>query len=133
MLSFLADISGILSCICSVFFFIMSRSIFKNIKQQKSIYNSERIDLQSTLISLRENILDDCIDNMHLRSELRQSLYSYQHKYWNILSPVCIYHIRKSIKTSKNKIPKDKIEDLCISLDYLVAYLDKKEVDINEH
>ena len=128
LLGTIADILGILSCIFSFFIFIMSRSLFKNIQQQKHEYNNERISLQTDIASIRKNILHDNLDTLSLRSELRQSLYSYQHKYWNILSPICIYHIRASLNMIKSQIPERKKEKLCISLDYLIAYLDKKEV-----
>lgn len=130
--SHIADIFGILGFIISVLTYLLSRSIFKNVKTQKIEYNSERIDIQSSLDALRLNIWEDNLDNIKIRSQLRQALYSYFNKYWSISSPRCIFHLLKSIHYSKKPIPEDKREKLCNSLDYLIACLDKKEDTKNE-
>lgn len=129
MLGVSADILTIISFVFSAGAFIFFRSLFKNMQFQKNEYNEERLQIQTSLIALRKNIWDDNLDTMKIRSKMRQELYSYFNKYWNILSPNCIFHLLRSIRYSKNPIKgEQKRERLCISLDYLIAYLDKKEV-----
>lgn len=127
MLGTIADILGITSCVISVITFIFSHSLFKNMQRQKATYNNERLQIQTSLNALRTNIWDDKMDSLQIRSKLREALYSYFIKYWSISSPRCIYHLYKSIHYSKRPIKDTKKETLCISLDFLIAYLNKEE------
>ena len=77
MLSTLADIAGILSFVASIFVFIFSHSLFKNMSEQRTEYNKDRISIQSDLIALRDNIWKDNLDSLEIRSKLRQALYSF--------------------------------------------------------
>lgn len=129
MLGIAADILTIISFIFSTGAFIFSRSLFKNMQFQKIEYNTERANIQTSLKALRKNIWDDNLDTLKIRSRMRQELFSYFIKYWNISSLTCIFHLLRSIQYSKKPINgKQKREQLCISLDYLIAYLDKKEI-----
>lgn len=133
MLGVIADILTIISFILSAGAFVFSRSLFKNMQIQKKEYNSERLQIQTSLKALRKNIWDDNLDILKIRSKMRQELYSYFNKYWSILSPMCLFHLFRSINYSKKTIKdKKELECFCISLDYLIAYLDKKEVFNNE-
>ena len=128
MLSTLADITGLLSFFMSIVLFIYSHSILKNATEQRKDYNKERLEIQSELISLRDNILKDELDNMRIRSKLRQILYSYRNRYWFISFPFRFYHIQRSLHYSKKSlIPEDKKEVLCNHIDYLIGTMDKKE------
>lgn len=131
-ISVIADYVGIAAGILSFISVLLSRSIFKNVSIQKHDYNEERIHIQSTLMALRQNIWDDNLDNIKIRSQMREALFSYFNKYWSISTPRCIYHLLKSIHYSKSPIKENKKESLCISLDYLIAYLNKKENTNNE-
>lgn len=128
----IADVIGIIGGIASFITFLLSRSIFKNISIQKQDYNEQRKYIQTTLMALRQNIWEDNLDNIKIRSQMREALFSYFNKYWSISSPRCIYHLLRSIHYSKKPIKENKKESLCISLDYLIAYLDKKENINNE-
>lgn len=129
LLGIAADILTIISFIFSAGAFIFSRSLFKNMQFQKNEYNTERLQIKTSLIALRKNIWNDNLNTMKIRSKMRQELYSYHHKYWNILSINCMRHLRRCIRYSKTSINGEKKrEQLCISLDYLIAYLDKQEV-----
>ena len=128
----IADILGILSFLLSSLVFIFSRSLFRNMKLQKTEYNSERIEIQTTLEALRKNIWLDRLDSIKIRSQMRQALYSYFNKYWSISPPRCLFHLLRSIHYSKHPIQECNKEKLCISLDYLIAYLNKKEAVLNE-
>lgn len=127
MLSTLADIAGILSFIASIFVFIFSHSLFKNMSEQRSEYNKDRIAIQSDLIALRDNIWEDNLDSLEIRSKLRQALYSYRNRYWFISFPFRWFHIQRSLHYIKKPIKPDKKEILCNHLDYLIGNMDKRE------
>ena len=128
MLSTIADIVGILSFFMSIILFIISHTLLKNATEQRRDYNKERFDIQSDLISLRDNIWDDNLDNLEIRSKLRQALYSYKNKYWFIAFPFRLYHIQRSLHYIKGPIPNEKKETLCNHIDYLIGNMDKKEI-----
>lgn len=132
MLSTIADIAGIISCLVSFVIFLMSRSLFKHATEQREDYNKERLIIQSDLISLRDNIWDDNLDNLEIRSKLRQALYSYRNRYWFIAFPFRLLHIQRSLHYIKGPIPHDKKEKLCNHIDYLIGNMDKKEYINNE-
>lgn len=133
MLSTIADIAGILSFFMSIILFILSRSLFKNATEQRKEYNSKRLEIQSELISLRDNIWEDNLDNLKIRSKLRQALYSYRNRYWFIAFPFRLYHIQRSLHYIKKTIPSNKKENLCKHIDYLIGNMDKKEIITNEN
>ncbi len=108
MLGIAADILTIISFISSTGAFIFSRSLFRNMQFQKAEYNSERLQIQASLKALRKNIWDDNLDTMKIRSTMRQELYSYRNKYWNILPPKCAHHLRKCIRYSKTPIKGER-------------------------
>lgn len=128
MLSKIADIMGILSFLVSIVIFFISHSIFKNINYHQKEYNEERIDLQIALIALRQNIWDDNLSDISIRSKLRTELYKYRQKYWKISSPICLWHIYRSLRITHGGITSANKEKLCISIDYLIARFSKKEV-----
>lgn len=128
MLSTIADIAGIISCFVSLIIFLLSHSLLKNSTEQRADYNKERFDIQSDLISLRDNIWEDNLDTIELRSKLRQALYSYRNKYWFIAFPFRLYHIQRSLHYIKAPIPSNKKELLCNHIDYLIGNMDKEEI-----
>ena len=132
MLSTIADIAGILSFIASIILCVLSHSIFKNSTEQRADYNKERLNIQSDLISLRDNIWKDGLDSIEIRSKLRQTLYSYRNRYWFIAFPFRLYHIQRSLYYIKGPIRECKKEVLCIHIDYLIGNMDKKEIINNE-
>ena len=85
-LSTVADIIGIVGGVVSFITFLLSRSIFKDISIQKQDYNEQRKHIQTTLMALRQNIWDDDLDNIKIRSQMREALFSYFNKYWSISS-----------------------------------------------
>lgn len=133
MLSTIADIAGILSFCMSIILFVLSHSLFKNATEQRKEYNSERLDIQSDLISLRDNIWEDNLDTLKIRSKLRQALYSYRNRYWFIAFPFRLFHIQRSLHYIKKPIPTHKKEILCNHIDYLIGNMDKKEIVNNDH
>lgn len=133
MLSTVADIAGILSFFMSIILFILSRSLFKNATEQRKEYNSKRLEIQSELVSLRDNIWEDNLDNLKIRSKLRQALYSYRNRYWFIAFPFRLYHIQRSLHYIKKPIPANKKELLCNHIDYLIGNMDKKEIINHEN
>lgn len=128
MLSYIADIAGILSFCMSIILFLLSRSIFKNATEHRLEYNEERLNIQSDLISLRDNIWKDNLDNMEIRSRLRQALYSYRNRYWFIAFPFRLYHIQRSLHYIKKPLQSSNKEKLCNHIDYLIGNMDKKEI-----
>lgn len=127
MLSTIADILGILSFLMSVVVFIMSHSIFKYIQSQRKEYNNERIQLQSSLKAIRKNILDDNLVDIKIRSKLREQFNTYLLKYWKISSPLCLYHIMRTLRMCRNDLTDVQRELVCESIDYLIARFNKKE------
>lgn len=127
MLSNIADILGIVSCIMSFILFLMSRSIFRNISYQQKAYNEERLELQIALEALRQNIWDDNLSSLSIRSKLRTELYKYRQKYWKISSPLCILHICRGLRITQKGITQNNKEQLCDSIDYLIARFHKQE------
>nr|QRW39690.1 hypothetical protein [bacterium] len=117
----------------SIILFVLSHSLFKNATEQRKEYNSERLDIQSDLISLRDNIWEDNLDTLKIRSKLRQALYSYRNRYWFIAFPFRLFHIQRSLHYIKKPIPAHKKEILCKHIDYLIGNMDKKEIVNNEH
>ena len=132
LLSTIADILGILSFVISVIVFIMSHSIFKYVKTQQKEYNDERLQLQTSLIAIRNNIWKDNLTNLKIRSKLRTELYTYLQKYWKISSPFCLFHIFRSLKLCKKDFNDSEKEKLCMSIDYLIARFNVKENIKNE-
>lgn len=132
MLSTIADIAGILSFCMSIVLFILSHSLLKNSTEQRKDYNTNRLRIQSDLISLRDNILEDRLDNLKIRSQLRQALYSYRNRYWFIAFPFRLFHIQRSLHFINGTIKEENKETLCKHLDYLIGNMDKKEIINNE-
>ena len=132
MLSTIADIFGILSFLMSVIVFIISHSIFKYVEMQKKEYDDERIQLQTSLIAIRNNIWKDNLTGLKIRSKLRTELYTYLQKYWKISSPICLFHIFRSIRICRKDFDNSQQEKLCASIDYLIARFNKKEAIQNE-
>ena len=122
VLGIVSDIAGIISCFVTFILFVLSHSLLKNSTEQRIDYNNERINIQSELISLRDNIWEDNLDTLMVRSKLRQALYSYRDRYWFIAFPFRLY-----LHYIKKPIPKDKKEKLCNHIDYLIGNMDKKE------
>ena len=114
MLSTIADIAGILSFCMSIILFVLSHSLFKNATEQRQDYNRERLKIQSDLISLRDNIWEDNLDNLKIRSKLRQALYSYRNRYWFIAFPFRLFHIQRSLHFIKKPIA-EKIKKYCVT------------------
>lgn len=132
-MSTIADISGILSFVMSIVLFGISHSILKDATEKRKDYNAERINIQTDLIALRDNIWEDRIDNIKIRSQLRQALYSYRNRYWFIAFPFRLFHIERSLRLIKGSvIPENKKETLCNHLDYLIGTMDRKEIINNE-
>ncbi len=127
MLSDIADILGIVSCVMSFILFSMSHSIFKNINYQQREYNEERLELQIALEALRQNIWDDNLSDISIRSKLRTELYKYRQKYWKISSPICIFHLFRGLRIIQKGITQNNKEQLCDSIDYLIARFHKQE------
>ena len=107
MLSTIADIAGILSFCMSIVLFILSHSLLKNSTEQRKDYNTNRLRIQSDLISLRDNILEDRLDNLKIRSQLRQALYSYRNRYWFIAFPFRLFHIQRSLRFINGTIKEE--------------------------
>lgn len=126
-LSNIADVLGILSFMMSIVLFVITNSIFRNVKFQRSEYAKEHLTLQTNLEALRQNIWDDSLDDIEIRSKLRTELFTYRQNYWKILSPVCHYRIYKSLFFIKTEIKPEDRESLCLNIDYLVARFSRKE------
>lgn len=128
MLGLIADITGILSFFVSVAVFFFSHSIFRNMSERQQDYNSKRLEMQTDLIALRDNIWKDYLDNLEIRSRLRQALYSYRNRYWLIAFPFRLYHIQCSLHYIKGPIKSKNKERLCNHIDYLIGNMDKEEI-----
>ena len=126
-LSNIADIFCVLSFIISIILFIITHSIFKNIQSQKTEYTKEQFNLKTNLQALRQNIWDDSLNSIEIRSKLRTELFTYRQNYWKILSPICHYRIHKSLCFIKTDIKSKDRETLCTNIDYLVARFSRKE------
>ena len=131
MLSTIADILAVLSFFTSIIVFFMSHSIFKYVKMQRKEYDDERIQLQTSLIAIRNNIWKDNLTGIKIRSKLRTELYTYLLKYWKISSPICLFHIFRSLRICRKNFNTNQKERLCESIDYLIARFNKKEVISN--
>lgn len=133
MLSTISDITGILSFIMSILLFFLSHSLLRNATEKRKDYNIERLKIQSELMTLRDNIWEDNLDNLKIRSQLRQMLYSYRNRYWFIAFPFRLFHIQRSLYYVKgSSISETKKETLCNHLDYLIGTMDRKEFIENE-
>ena len=128
MLSIAADILGIISCVMSFLLFIMSKTILKNIQTQRSEYEQERFQLQTSLAALRMNIWYDGLLTTEIRSKLRTDLFTYRQKYLELSSIPCLFHLFRSLHIlNKLRITEPNRHKLCISIDFLVARFNKKE------
>lgn len=134
MLSIIADILGIISFIISFLTFVAAHTILKNVEFQRAEYESERKELQTSLMALRDNILYDKQPlNLRYRSGIRTLLYTYRQKYLHISSPSCLYHLSRAIKLCDEMNPSSRDrEQLCKSLDFLIARFNKTEVQTHE-
>lgn len=128
----ISDVLGVLSCFASVTSCIMAHSIFKKMDYQRVDYEKERVKTQSALMALRQNIWEDNLRDMRIRSELRTALFTYRQNYFFILSPVCHYHLSQSISILKVGITDTNKESLCSHIDFLVARLNKREPQNND-
>mgnify|MGYP004519281919 FL=1 len=134
MLGTFADVVTILSFGVSLLTFVSAHTILKNTKYQRTEYESERRDIQSSLIALRDNVLQDNMElSLKLRSKIRTELFSYRQKYLTISSLPCIYHLTRAIHLCNNEMPDMECrEKLCTSLDFLIARFNKSEAQNNE-
>lgn len=57
MFSIIADIVSIVSCVVSVLTFISTHTILKNTKYQRTEYENERRNIQSSLMALRLSLI----------------------------------------------------------------------------
>ena len=76
MFSIIADIVSIVSCVVSVLTFISTHTILKNTKYQRTEYENERRNIQSSLMALRDNIWEDNVElTLKFRSKIRTELF----------------------------------------------------------
>lgn len=134
MISTIADILGIISFFVSVFTFIAAKTILKDVKSKRNEYEHERFQLQTSLMALRDNIVEDSQPlNLKYRSKIRTILYTYRQKYLPISSLSCLYHLMRATHFCNKSAPsQNEREKLCLSLDFLIARFNKTEVINNE-
>lgn len=134
MFSIIADVVTIISFVISILTFTLAHTILKNTEYQRTEYENERGDIQSSLMALRDNIWKDNMElTLKFRSKIRTELFSYRQKYLVISSLPCIYHVSRAICLCNNEILDTKHrEKLCASLDFLIARFDKSEVQNHE-
>lgn len=126
IISLIADILGIATFVASIGTFIMSRNLLKHYAQLKIDYNKERLNIQSDLMSLRNNILIDKFTNREFRSKLRETLYADRNKYWMLYFPFRLFKIQQCLFYIKGPTSSKHLEKLCNILDYLIATLNEK-------
>lgn len=126
IISLIADILGIATFVASIGTFIMSRNLLKHYTQLKIDYNKERLNIQSDLISLRNNILVDKLTNREFRSKLRETLYADRNKYGMLYFPFRLLKIQQCLFYIKGPISPKHLEKLCDILDYLIGTLNEK-------
>lgn len=134
MLGTIADISGIISFVVSILTFIVTKTILKDVASKRTEYEHERFQLQTSLMALRDNIVEDSQPlNLKYRSNIRTILYTYRQKYLPISSLSCLYHLTRATHFCKkaNPGPRER-EKLCLSLDFLIARFNKTEIINNE-
>lgn len=134
MFSFIADVITIIGFVISVLTFVSTHTILKNTSYQRTEYENERRNIQSSLMALRDNIWEDNVTlTLKFRSKIRTELFSYRQKYLVISSLPCIYHLTRAIRLCNNEILNAKYrEKLCASLDFLIARFNKSEVQNHE-
>ncbi len=134
MLSTIANICGIISFVVSILTFIVTKTILKDVALTRTQYEHERFQLQTSLMALRDNILEDNQPlNLKYRSQIRTILYTYRQKYLPISSLSCLYHLMRATHFCKKINPsQNEREKLCLSLDFLIARFNKTEVTNNE-
>ena len=134
IISTVADILGIISFFVSLFTFIAARTILKDVKSKRNEYEQERFQLQTSLMALRDNIVEDNRPlNLKYRSQIRTILYTYRQKYLPISSLSCLFHLMRATHFFKKMRPnQNEREKLCLSLDFLIARFNKTEVEIDE-
>ena len=123
-LSLIADICGVFSL---VFAFAIWRSA-KNIKEQLNVYKRNQKDIVVRLMANRENLYQDGLYAINIRSSLRTELFSIQKNYSSLLSVRERAVIRATLSTLQKTKPSEvNIEKLCVRLDYIIARFNKKE------
>lgn len=134
MLNTIADVLGIASFAVSVLTFVFTHTILKNVKFQRNEFEHERIELQTSLMALRDNIWKDKQPlSLKYRSSIRTLLYTYRQKYLHISSIICLFHLSKAIKICDKTNPdQNDREKLCKSIDFLIARFNKTEVANND-
>lgn len=128
MLSLIADICGIISCIISLVLWFKFDRIRYEISLQKEDYSEEQRNIYIQLSALRDNIIKDGIFGLRVKCELRTQLLSYLVKFKHILSLKDKLHIYQIIRCLNYETNKINVERLCFHLDYTIARFTKKEV-----
>lgn len=124
----LSDVLGIISVVISIISISIISRISDNLRKTKVDYMKNKNEILTTLLSLRESIYEDNLDNIKIRSGLREELNYYFQNYWKIIPFNGWCRILISIRyLNKGSIQKNK-EKLCGHIDYLVAKLRKDEV-----
>lgn len=128
IVSYIADVLGIMSFAISVISLNIIHKIFSKAERQKESYKNERTDLYIALSALRQNIWDDGLINIKVQDDLQTKIFEYQIKYLLISSPRCIFHafrctnlLKKDIRDSKN------LRKLHDDINYLIARLSKED------
>lgn len=124
----IADVFSILSFIASVALFLMSHSVFKELNYQKEDYVLAREDIKASLIAARENIFDDKIYDLRMRSDLRAKLFECRQRFFFLLRPSGLWHMQKSICILNKGITRKNADILCRHIDYLIGWLGKRRI-----
>lgn len=101
----IADIFSVLGFLASLVLFFMSHSIFKKLNCQKQDYTLVRKDMKASLMAARNNIFEDKIYDLHMRSDLRAKLFECRQRFSFILGPCGIWHLQRSIQILNKGIP----------------------------
>lgn len=127
-LSVIADIAGILGLIVSIILIIKSEAIRKELDSQKTDYAKEQKSIKINLIGLRNNVWQDNLLTIPIKSQIRTELFKYQQKFCRLLRKKDRKTIDASIKILDGNSESINKEILCKNIDYLIARFDKKEV-----
>lgn len=128
MLSFFADVTGILSFLLTLLLLIRSETLRKEVESQRTDYKKEQKAIKEKLIALRSNVIEDNILNQKIVSDIRAQLFAYQQKFKHLLNRKDKKHMKATIDLLEKDVDTINRSHLCKELDYFVARFERKEI-----
>lgn len=127
IISYIADILGILSFLGTAVLWVKSNTILKQIEREKSYYIDEQKAICRKLKTLRESIWKDDQRAYNINSRIRTELYTYKQNYSKLLSLRDRWLLFLFLRKLDLQITDKEVNKIVKHLDYFIARFSKRE------